>query len=89
LFSYSTNANGHSSHHLAGTLFSMNCSDVAGGVSTIGSSGIVAYFRGQHLFVVNVGNMLAVMSRHGHAHVVSVKHEPFDRNDHVMNSGMV
>ncbi|KAI9455362.1 hypothetical protein BJY52DRAFT_1205034 [Lactarius psammicola] len=86
LFStYSTNASGRkmsqASHRSAGTLFGMNAADAAGGVSSIGASGIVAYFRGHHLFVANVGNALAVMSRRGQAQVVSVKHEPFDRNE--------
>jgi adenylate cyclase len=86
LFSaYSTNANGRkmsqASHRSAGTLFGMTAADAAGGVSSIGASGIVAYFRGHHLFVANAGNALAVMSRRGQAHVVSVKHEPFDRNE--------
>jgi hypothetical protein len=30
---------------------------------------------------LRTGNVLAVMSRRGHAHVVLVKHEPFDRNE--------
>ena len=89
LFSaYSTNASGRkmsqASHRSAGTLFGMNAADAAGtagGASSNGASGIVAYFRGHHLYVANVGNALAVMSRRGLAHVVSVKHEPFDRNE--------
>ncbi|KAF8271493.1 hypothetical protein EI94DRAFT_1568332 [Lactarius quietus] len=86
LFSaFSTNASGRkmsqASHRSAGTLFGMNAADAAGGASSIGASGIVAYFRGHHLFVANAGNALAVMSRRGQAHVVSVKHEPFDRNE--------
>ncbi len=86
LFSaYSTNASGRkmsqASHRSAGTLFGMNAADAASGVSSIGASGVVAYFRGHHLFVANVGNALAVMSRRGQAQVVSVKHEPFDRNE--------
>jgi len=89
LFSaYSTNASGRkmsqASHRSAGALFGMNGADTAGtagGASSIGASGIVAYFRGHHLHVANVGNALAVMSRRGLAHVVSVKHEPFDRNE--------
>ncbi|KAI0301034.1 hypothetical protein B0F90DRAFT_1810245 [Multifurca ochricompacta] len=89
LFSaYSTNASGRkmsqASHRSAGTLLGMNAPDAVGntsGVSSIGASGIVAYFRGHHLYVANVGNALAVMSRRGLAHVVSVKHEPFDRNE--------
>ncbi|KAH9025485.1 hypothetical protein EDB84DRAFT_399548 [Lactarius hengduanensis] len=86
LFStYSTGANGRkmsqASHRSAGTLFGMSAADAAGGMSSIGASGVVAYFRGHHLFVANVGNALAVMSRRGQAQVVSVKHEPFDRNE--------
>lgn len=89
LFSaYSTNASGRkmsqASHRSAGAIFGMNAADAAGnagGSSSIGASGIVAYFRGHHLYVANVGNALAVMSRRGLAHVVSVKHEPFDRNE--------
>ena len=87
LFSaYATNANGRkmsqASHRSAGAIYGMNPADIgtAGG-SSIGASGIVAYFRGHHLHVANVGNALAVMSRRGLAQVVSVKHEPFDRNE--------
>ncbi|KAI9463354.1 hypothetical protein F5148DRAFT_1211616 [Russula earlei] len=85
---YSTNASGRkmsqASHRSAGAFLGINAADVAGstgGTSSIGASGIVAYFRGHHLHVANVGNALAVMSRRGLAHVVSVKHEPFDRNE--------
>ena len=86
LFSaYSTNASGRkmsqASHRSAGTPFGMNAADAAGGAASIGASGIVAYFRGHHLFVANAGNALAVMSRRGQAQVMSVKHEPFDRNE--------
>jgi len=89
LFSaYSTGASGRkmsqASHRSAGALIGMNAADAtgnSGGISSIGASGIVAYFRGHHLHVANVGNALAVMSRRGLAHVVSVKHEPFDRNE--------
>lgn len=86
LFStYSNNTSGRkmsqASHRSAGTIFGTSGPDAAGGVSSIGASGIVAYFRGHHLFVANAGNALAVMSRRGQAHVVSVKHEPFDRNE--------
>ncbi|KAI9437678.1 hypothetical protein H4582DRAFT_2077273 [Lactarius indigo] len=86
LFStYSTGANGRkmsqASHRSAGTLFGMSAADAAGGVSSIGASGVVAYFRGHHLFVANAGNALAVMSRRGQAQVVSVKHEPFELNE--------
>jgi len=89
LFSaYATNASGRkmsqASHRSAGTLLGMNAADAVGntgGASSIGASGIVAYFRGHHLYVANVGDALAVISRRGLAHVVSVKHEPFDRNE--------
>ena len=89
LFSaYSTTVSGRkmsqASHRSAGTLLGTNAADAvgnAGGVSSISASGIVAYFRAHHLYVANVGNALAVMSRRGQAHVVSVKHEPFDRNE--------
>jgi adenylate cyclase len=88
LFSaYATNASGRkmsqASHRSAGAIIGMNPADAVGtvGGSSIGASGIVAYFRGHHLYVANVGNALAVMSRRGLAHVVSVKHEPFDRNE--------
>ncbi|KAF8494630.1 hypothetical protein F5888DRAFT_1846019 [Russula emetica] len=87
LFSaYATNASGRkmsqASHRSAGAIYGMNPADIgtASG-SSIGASGIVAYFRGHHLHVANVGNALAVMSRRGLAQVVSVKHEPFDRNE--------
>ena len=82
---YATNARGRkmsqASHRSADALFGMNAADAAVGAVSIGASGIVAYFRGHHLFVANAGNALAVMSRRGQAHVVSVKHEPFDRNE--------
>ena len=89
LFSaYTTNASGRkmsqASHRSAGALLGMSPADalgIAGGASSIGASGVVAYFRGHHLHVANVGNALAVISRRGLAHVVSVKHEPFDRNE--------
>lgn len=70
------------SHRSAGAIYGMNPADIgtASG-SSIGASGIVAYFRGHHLHVANVGNALAVMSHRGLAQVVSVKHEPFDRNE--------
>ena len=83
---YATNASGRkmsqASHRSAGAIYGMNPVDIgtAGG-SSIGASGIVAYFRGHHLHVANVGNALAVMSHRGQARVVSVKHEPFDRNE--------
>ncbi|KAN0138351.1 Protein phosphatase 2C domain containing protein, partial [Lactarius tabidus] len=84
LFSaHATNASGRKTqarHRSSSTLFSTNA-DAAGVSASIGASGIVAYFRGHHLFVANAGNALAVVSRRGQAHIVSVKHEPFDRNE--------
>ena len=88
LFSpYPTNASGRkmsqASHRSTDSIIGVNPADVVGivGGSSIGASGIVAYFRGHHLYVANVGNALAVMSRRGLAHALSVKHEPFDRNE--------
>lgn len=46
-----------------------------------GASGIVLYFVGKTLYVANVGNALAVVSRQGVAHTVSTKHDPFDRSE--------
>jgi adenylate cyclase len=87
LFSaYASNASGRkmsqASHRSAGAIYGMNPADIGtSSGSSIGASGIVAYFRGHHLHVANVGNALAVMSHRGLAQVVSVKHEPFDRNE--------
>lgn len=44
-----------------------------------GASGIVLYFCGKTLYVANVGNALAVVSRQGTAQPVSRKHDPYDR----------
>lgn len=46
-----------------------------------GASGIVAYLVEKTLYVANAGNALAVVSRHGTAHAVSKKHDPFDREE--------
>ncbi|KAF7427927.1 cysteinyl-tRNA synthetase [Pleurotus ostreatus] len=46
-----------------------------------GASGIVLYFVGRTMYVANVGNALAVVSRHGGAQLVSRKHDPFDRKE--------
>ncbi|KAI0267046.1 hypothetical protein BC834DRAFT_822775 [Gloeopeniophorella convolvens] len=85
LFSaFATNPSGRKmsqASHRSGALLGLSAPDPTGGVQSIGASGIVAYFRGHHLYVANVGNALAVMSRRGQAHVVSSKHEPFDRNE--------
>ncbi|KAI0369704.1 L domain-like protein [Pilatotrama ljubarskyi] len=45
----------------------------------IGASGIVLYLVGRRLYVANAGNALAVISRQGIAHLISRKHDPFDR----------
>ncbi len=45
-----------------------------------GASAILAYVSDRTLHIANAGDALAVMSRNGGtAHLVSVKHEPFDR----------
>ncbi|KAJ7362214.1 hypothetical protein DFH08DRAFT_320591 [Mycena albidolilacea] len=43
-----------------------------------GASGIVVYIVGKKMYVANVGDALAVISRGGRAHPVSRKHEPYD-----------
>ncbi|KAJ7031033.1 hypothetical protein C8F04DRAFT_1112067 [Mycena alexandri] len=44
-----------------------------------GASGIVVYILDKKMYVANVGNALAVISRGGSAHPVSRKHDPYDR----------
>ncbi|KAF7350156.1 Adenylate cyclase [Mycena venus] len=44
-----------------------------------GASGIVVYIVDKRMYVANVGNILAIVSRGGTAHPVSRKHEPYDR----------
>jgi adenylate cyclase len=46
-----------------------------------GASGIVAYVVDKVMYVANVGNALAVVSRGGHAISVSRKHDPWDREE--------
>ncbi|KAF8583086.1 hypothetical protein K439DRAFT_1390922 [Ramaria rubella] len=43
-----------------------------------GASAVVIYVVGKTLYVANVGNFQAVISRKGIASVVSIKHNPFD-----------
>ncbi|KAJ7484797.1 adenylate cyclase [Mycena galericulata] len=43
-----------------------------------GASGIVVYIVEKKMYVANVGNALAIVSRGGTAHAVSRKHEPYD-----------
>ncbi|KAF8145827.1 hypothetical protein K438DRAFT_1871307 [Mycena galopus ATCC 62051] len=44
-----------------------------------GASGIVVYILDKKMYVANVGNVLAVVSRGGSAVSVSRKHDPYDR----------
>ncbi|KAJ6571372.1 hypothetical protein B0H19DRAFT_1129846 [Mycena capillaripes] len=44
-----------------------------------GASGIVVYIVNKTMYVANVGNALAIVSRSGIAHPVSRKHTPYDR----------
>lgn len=44
-----------------------------------GASGVVLYFRGKTMYVANAGIALAVVSRGGHAELVSRKHDPYDQ----------
>lgn len=51
------------------------------GVLRTGAAGVVVYFVGKTMYVANAGDALAVISRQGTAHLVSRKHEPFDRGE--------
>ncbi|KAJ7839002.1 hypothetical protein B0H14DRAFT_3869860 [Mycena olivaceomarginata] len=44
-----------------------------------GASGIVVYIWNKKMYVANVGNALAVVSKGGSAVLVSKKHDPYDR----------
>ncbi|KAK0230434.1 adenylate cyclase [Armillaria fumosa] len=46
-----------------------------------GASGVVLYFVGKTMYVANAGNALAVVSRGGNAHLLSTKHDPYDREE--------
>lgn len=47
-----------------------------------GASGVLVYIVDKTLYVANAGDALAVLSRNGGtAHLVSTKHEPFDREE--------
>ncbi|KAJ6459901.1 adenylate cyclase [Mycena sanguinolenta] len=48
-----------------------------------GASGIVAYIVGKKIYVANVGNALAVISKSGSAVLLSRKHDPHDRAETV------
>ncbi|KAF5333017.1 hypothetical protein D9758_015183 [Tetrapyrgos nigripes] len=66
---------GRKQSHASGSGIENNEALVARG----GASGVVLYFREKTMFVANAGNSLAVISRSGQAHCVSVKHDPYDR----------
>lgn len=46
-----------------------------------GATGVVAYLCGTMLYVANVGNSLAVISRQGTAKLLSKSHDPFERSE--------
>lgn len=46
-----------------------------------GLSAVIIYIVEKTMYVANVGNALAVVSRQGTAHLVSCKHDPLDRNE--------
>lgn len=46
-----------------------------------GVEGIVMYLVGKKMYVANVGKALAVVSRQGIAHHLSMNHDPFDRRE--------
>lgn len=63
-------------------------STVSGGVPGVdmtvlknGLSAVIIYIVDKTMYVANVGNSLAVISRQGTAHLVSYKHDPLDRNE--------
>ncbi|KAJ7106275.1 hypothetical protein C8R44DRAFT_638617 [Mycena epipterygia] len=60
-------------------LFSSNPMIANPSIVCSGASGIVVYILDKKMYVANVGNVLAVISRGGNAHAVSRKHEPYDR----------
>ncbi|TFK44092.1 hypothetical protein BDQ12DRAFT_701704 [Crucibulum laeve] len=46
-----------------------------------GATGVVLYFRGKKMYVANVGDALAVVSRQGVCVAVSPKHHPYERQE--------
>ncbi|KAF7357959.1 Adenylate cyclase [Mycena venus] len=48
-------------------------------VARSGASGIVVYILDKKMYIANVGNALAVVSKGGSAVPVSTKHDPYDR----------
>ncbi|KZV83694.1 hypothetical protein EXIGLDRAFT_842752 [Exidia glandulosa HHB12029] len=53
----------------------------ASGEFRSGASAIVVYMVDKTIFVANVGDALAVISRNGVASLLSTRHEPLDRNE--------
>ncbi|UZJ52491.1 hypothetical protein CBS101457_001811 [Exobasidium rhododendri] len=46
-----------------------------------GATAVLAYVINRTLFIANVGDSLAVLSRNSQAVLISTKHEPFDRSE--------
>jgi len=53
----------------------------AAGETRMGASAIVVYIVDKTLYVANVGHALAVISRNGVGTLLSVRHDPLDRNE--------
>ncbi|KDQ21323.1 hypothetical protein BOTBODRAFT_199137 [Botryobasidium botryosum FD-172 SS1] len=62
------------------SVHSFNAQDIKSGVSAAVMY-IVANETEKLMYVANVGDMLAVVSKRGVSHAVSRKHDPFDRNE--------
>ncbi|KAL1916327.1 uncharacterized protein VTP21DRAFT_5944 [Calcarisporiella thermophila] len=60
-----------------------------GATENSGASALVVYISGSQLYVANVGDALAVVSRDGVAHLISQKHIPWNPNEvaRIRNSG--
>ncbi|KAJ7646531.1 adenylate cyclase [Roridomyces roridus] len=48
-------------------------------IARSGASGVVVFISGRKMYVANVGNALAIVSRGGTSYALSRKHEPYDR----------
>lgn len=46
-----------------------------------GASAVVGYLVDRTLFIANVGDALAVLSKNSTAHLISTRHDPFDREE--------
>ncbi|KAF9038318.1 PP2C-domain-containing protein [Hymenopellis radicata] len=81
-------------HKLHDTLFSSTDRKLSAGSTTSlgsiqsdallarsGASGIAVYIAGKKMYVANAGNALAVVSRKATAYLLSVKHDPYDREE--------